>query len=283
MNTRRTVIDRIVGALVPLYDPREARSIAHIAAAHLSGLPQSAFLTDPGARLEIAGLDEAIERLAAGCPVQYLVGETEFLGRRFAVREGVLIPRPETEELVDWMLRDEASAGESLRLLDVGTGSGCIAASLAAGLPGTRVSAADISPLALAVAAENFRTLGVDVDLRRADALTDLAEVFPGPFDAVVSNPPYVPAAERASMHPNVRDYEPELALFVPDDDPLRFYRAIARAGHRILRPGGRLYFEIHHLAAEAIRTMLGREGYTAVTVREDLYGKPRMVCSRHA
>lgn len=281
MNTRKEILDRIVEAIAPLYDAREARSIALLAAARLTGLPEAAFRTDPGAPAQAEGLERAIERLAAGCPVQYVVGCTEFLGREFVVGEGVLIPRPETEELVDWIVRDEG--GAPLRLLDVGTGSGCIAASLAAGMPGAEVAAADISPQALAVAAENFRRLGVGVDLRRADALTDLAEVFPGPFDVVVSNPPYVPASDRMSMHVNVRDYEPALALFVPDDDPLRFYRAIAHAGRRMLRPGGRLYFEIYHLAAEAIRTMLGEEGYTAVTLREDLYGKPRMICSRLA
>ena len=279
MSTRKEIVDRIAGAIAPLYDAREARSIALLAAAHLTGLPEAAFRTDPAAPARAEGLELAIERLAAGCPVQYVVGSTECLGHDFIVREGVLIPRPETEELVDWIVRDEG--GAPLRLLDVGTGSGCIAASLAAGMPGAEVAAADISPQALAVAAENFRRLGVRVDLRCADALTDLTEVFPGPFDVVVSNPPYVPEADRESMHANVRDYEPALALFVPDDDPLRFYRAIARAGRRMLRPGGRLYFEIYHLAAEAIRTMLGEEGYTAVTLREDLYGKPRMICSR--
>ena len=115
----------------------------------------------------------------------------------------------------------------------------------------------------------------------RADALADLAEVFPEPFDAIVSNPPYVPECERAAMHPNVRDYEPREALFVPDDDPLRFYRAIARAGRRMLRPGGRLYFEIHPPFAEAMRCMLGEEGYAGTEVRDDLFGKPRMTCSR--
>lgn len=160
--------------------------------------------------------------------MQYVVGHTEFCGHRFAVREGVLIPRPETEELVDRILRSERG---SRRMLDVGTGSGCIAASLALALPEAEVFAADISDEALAVAAENFRTLDARVTLRKADALNGLAEVFPERFDVIVSNPPYVPESDRAEMHPNVRDHEPALALFVPDDDRIRFYRAIAQAG----------------------------------------------------
>lgn len=307
--TRREILDRIAARLTGLYDEREARSIALLAASELTRLAPSDFLVDPGAPLEIKGLDEAVAQLAAGRPVQYIIGRTEFLGRPFAVREGVLIPRPETEELAAWIVRREGSAlntdlgprpgreppsgtrlsetdatphaAAPLRILDVGTGSGCIAATLAAEMPDAEISAADISPAALAAAAENFSTLGVRVTLRRADALRDLAEAFPGPFDAVVSNPPYVPESDRAAMHVNVRDHEPGEALFVPDDDPLLFYRAIARACRRILRPGGRLYFEIYHLAADAMRQMLAGEGYTDTEVRTDLSGKPRLTCSR--
>ena len=246
--TRRGSIDALAARLTGLYDAREARSIALAAVAELSGLSPSALLTDPEAELAVEGLEEAAARLAAGEPLQYVVGHTEFYGRRFAVREGVLIPR-----------------------LDVGTGSGCIAASLALGMPGTEVFAADISDDALTVAAENFQQLGAAGTLRKADALNGLEEAFPERFDAIVSNPPYVPESDRAAMHPNVRDHEPGLALFVPDDDAIRFYRAIARAGRQMLTPGGRLW----------IVRMLGAEGYTDTEVREDLFGKPRMVCTR--
>lgn len=276
--TRRGTIDTLAARLTGLYDAREARSIALAAIAELSGLTPSALLTDPEAELVVEGLAGAEAQLLAGRPLQYVVGHTEFYGHRFAVREGVLIPRPETEELVDRILRDERTAR---RLLDVGTGSGCIAASLALGLPGAEVFAADISDDALAVAAENFRTLGANVTLRKADALGGLAEAFPEQFDVIVSNPPYVPESDRAAMHPNVRDHEPALALFVPDDDAIRFYRAIAQAGRRMLSKGGRLYFEIYERAAEEIVRMLGAEGYTDTEVRTDLFGKPRMVCSR--
>ena len=280
MTSRRDIIGRIAAALVPLYEAREARSIAQLYVAEAAHLSFSVLLADPDAPFAVEGLDEAIERLRAGEPVQYVVGATEFSGRRFAVRKGVLIPRPETEELAAWIIADEPQAR---RILDIGTGSGCIAATLALELPDTEIFAADISDEALAVAAENCRALGAPVTLRRADALRNPAEIFPERFDAIVSNPPYVPRSDRAAMHPNVRDYEPAEALFVPDDDPLRFYRAIARAGRRMLLPGGRLYFEIYHLAGDDLRRMLSDEGYEAIRLREDMNGKPRMLCARLA
>ena len=211
VTTRRGLLDRLTARLTGLYDAREARSIALVALAESSGLPLSALLTDPGAPMAADGFEAMAAQLAAGRPVQYVVGHTEFYGHRFTVREGVLIPRPETEELVSWVVHDERRARA---LLDVGTGSGCIAASLALALPGAEVFGADLS-------------------------------------DAV------------------------------PDDDALRFYRAIARAGRRILRPGGKLYFEIYERSAGQMRLLLGEEGYTDTEVREDLNGKPRMVCSR--
>lgn len=277
--TRREAIDRTTARLTGLYEAREARNLARMLICAREDITLSALLTDPGAELGVEGLDADVERLAAGEPLQYLLGESEFYGRRFTVREGVLIPRPETEELVDRIVRTERN--RACRILDVGTGSGCIAASLAIELPAAELYAADISETALEVAAENFRQLGARVVLRRADALSDLAERFPERFDVIVSNPPYVPASDRQAMHPNVRDHEPALALFVPDDDPLRFYRAIARAGRRMLRPGGRLWFEIYEHAAEALVAMLVAEGYAATEVYRDLFDKDRMICSR--
>ena len=277
--TRREAIDRTTARLAGLYETREARNLARMLVCAREGITLSALLTDPGADLGVEGLDADVERLAAGEPLQYLLGECEFYGRRFTVREGVLIPRPETEELVDRIVRTERN--RACRILDVGTGSGCIAASLAIELPAAELYAADISETALEVAAENFRQLGARVVLRRADALSDLAERFPERVDVIVSNPPYVPASDRQAMHPNVRDHEPALALFVPDDDPLRFYRAIARAGRRMLTPGGRLWFEIYEHAAEALVAMLAAEGYAATEVYRDLFDKDRMICSR--
>ena len=278
MPTRREIIARIETPLTALYGEREARQIARIIVMELGGLCLTDLVAEPDKELGINELDRIIGELAAGRPLQYVLGHTEFYGLDFQVREGVLIPRPETEELVDAILHGER---EARRLLDVGTGSGCIAASLALGMPGTEVFAADISDDALTVAAENFQQLGAAVTLRKADALNGLEEAFPERFDAIVSNPPYVPESDRAAMHPNVRDHEPGLALFVPDDDAIRFYRAIARAGRQMLTPGGRLWFEIYERAAAEIVRMLGAEGYTDTEVREDLFGKPRMVCTR--
>lgn len=276
--TRRETTDRIAAALTPLYGGREARSIALRAITELSGLSLSQVLTDPSAELQIEELDGLITQLAAGRPVQYVIGRTEFCGLEIAVREGVLIPRPETEELVMWIIREQPTAKT---ILDVGTGSGCIALTLKHNLPCAQIFAADISDDALGIAAQNAQDLNLDITFRRADALSNLTEVFPEEFDLIVSNPPYVPQVDLLSMHPNVRDHEPPGALFVPDDDPLLFYRAIARAGRQMLRPGGALYFEIYHLFADAMREMLDREGYTATQVRNDLAGKPRMVYSR--
>lgn len=287
--TRRQAVDALAERLTGLYDAREARNIARLLVSERAGIPFSALLTDPEAELRIEGMEEDIARLERGVPVQYVIGSAEFYGRRFTVREGVLIPRPETEELVDRIVRSErrgpgATVGEApgaIRILDVGTGSGCIAATLALEIPGAELFAAEIAEEALDVAEENFRRLGARVTLRRTDALTDLAGQFPETFDVIVSNPPYVPAGDRAAMHPNVRDHEPAVALFVPDDDPLCFYRAIARAGRRMLRPGGRLWFEIYEHAAEAMCEMLAGEGYTDTEVYRDLFDKMRMTCSR--
>lgn len=278
MSTRREIHERIAAPLTPLYGRREALSIAYLAVSGLSGVSTSALMTDPGAALEIEGLDAVIAQLAAGRPVQYVLGEAAFCDMRFSVHEGVLIPRPETEELVEWVSIMES---EAENLLDVGTGSGCIAIALQRLLPRTRVFAADISDEALAIAAKNAQRLEAPIVLRKADALNNLTEVFPERFDAIVSNPPYVPSTDRETMHVNVRDYEPALALFVPDDDPLLFYRAIARAGRQMLRPSGRLYFEIYEHAAEAMAQMLTTEGYDRIEQREDMNGKNRMICSR--
>lgn len=283
--TRREAIRALEDRLTPLYDSDEARSIARTVVGWVAGISRSALVADPEAPFTSADgdaaendLETAARRLETGEPLQYLLGEAEFFGRSFHVDRSVLIPRPETEELVDWIIRTER---EKIRLLDIGTGSGCIAVTLSLELPEAEVYAADLSEQALKTAAENTRRLGARVVFRRADALKDLRSPFPEPFDVLVSNPPYVPESDRAGMHPNVRDHEPAMALFVPDDDRIRFYRAIARAGQQMLRPGGRLYFEIYEHAAEEVIRMLDEEHYTQTALRRDLFGKPRMICSQ--
>lgn len=281
MMKAQQLIQTLYAAASTYYDEREAAHIAlHLAAsvAHVSENPLRLKI-EPDYPIEIT--DEAIENLCrelrAARPMQYLLGETEFYGRSFRVDERVLIPRPETEELVDWIVRDERQA---TRLLDVGTGSGAIAVSLALELPQAEVTAIDLSTDALTLAAENAERLGASVRFVEADALQGLAQRFAAEtFDLIVSNPPYVPDSDRLTMHRNVLDYEPHLALFVPDQDSLRFYRAIAQAAQQLLKPGGKLYFEIYHKAADSLEQLLCALGYEEVTVRRDLFDKPRMLC----
>lgn len=230
--------------------------------------------------VRIEGLEEQIAALAAGRPLQYVLGCTEFCGLRIGVREGVLIPRPETEELVMRIVRQ---APPSPTVLDIGTGSGCIAIALDRLIAGAEVHAVDLSERALAIARENAAALGSGVRFFRADALGDLHEAAGRQYDIIVSNPPYVPAGDRPAMRRNVTGYEPAEALFVPDDDPLRFYRAIARSARRLLRPGGSLWLEIDERQAEAMRRLLASEAYEAIEIYLDMNDKPRMAWCRNA
>lgn len=276
MTARETIV-YIKTSLVPLYDEREAEQIARMVAAQRGGIPPAQLSVDPDGPLEIEGLEGLVAELAAGRPVQYVLGRTEFCGLDFAVREGVLIPRPETEELVRWIARE---AGTAPAILDIGTGSGAIAVSLARLIPAARITAIDISREALAVAAENARKLGARVDFRQEDALQEIFPEQSAAFDIIVSNPPYVPLSRRAAMHRNVTDYEPAAALFVSDDDPLIFYRAIARQARRLLGKDGRLYFEIDDHSADRMRRLLHDEGFARTDIRKDIHDKNRMTCS---
>ena len=220
---------------------------------------------------------DAVERLKRYEPIQYILGAAEFDGMRLVVDARALIPRPETEELV-LLLAETLSPDASV--LDIGTGSGCIAVALARRLPQAQVSAYDVSPDALVLAAENARNQGVKIDFRRVDILHDAPADAPV-FDAIVSNPPYVTDSERASMEANVLDYEPALALFVPDDDPLLFYRAIADFAWTHLSIGGRLFFEINHRFGAEIVMMLRHKGFANCAVQHDAFGKERFVVAQ--
>lgn len=280
MPTRRETIRRIAEALRSLYPEREALQIARILVAERSGLTPTELLVNPEENVRIEGLEELIAALAAGRPLQYVLGYTEFCGLRIGVREGVLIPRPETEELVGRIVRQ---APPSPTVLDIGTGSGCIAIALDRLIAGAEVHAVDLSERALAIARENAAALGSYVRFFRADALGDLHEAAGRQYDIIVSNPPYVPAGDRTAMRRNVTGYEPAEALFVPDDDPLRFYRSIARSARRLLRPGGSLWLEIDERQAEAIRRLLASEAYEAIEIYLDMNDKPRMAWCRNA
>jgi release factor glutamine methyltransferase len=208
-------------------------------------------------------------------PIQYIFGSARFYGNSLKVTHATLIPRPETEELV--ALIDKENRETDLRVLDVGTGSGCIAITLARVLRFPIVDAIDISEDALAVAQENAQSLRVNVNFKKGDALAMEMPKTPI-YDIIVSNPPYIADKEREDMSQNVLQYEPHTALFVPDNDPLRFYRAIGDYGTKALKGGGRLYFEINPLYVEEMRAMLDAMGYKEIRVVRDLPGKERMM-----
>jgi len=219
-------------------------------------------------------LESILARLRIFEPIQYILGEARFLGRTYRVAPGVLIPRPETEELVELMLKELSPAS---RVLDIGTGTGCIAVSLAKELPDSQVTAWDVSANALTIAAANSAALQASVRFEQRDVLT----YMPGEterYDVIVSNPPYITEAEKQEMEPNVLDWEPSLALFVPDTDPLRFYRRIAMLGLDMLEPGGKLYFEINRAFGEDTVSMIRELGYRTVRLQKDISHNDRFV-----
>ena len=219
----------------------------------------------------------AVERLLAHEPIQHIVGVAHFHGHRFKVDRHTLIPRPETEQLVD-MIIDQNPATD-LRVLDIGTGSGCIAISLARALKFAQVTAFDVSQAALDVAAGNASALGAKVKF----CLTDILSAKPtdNQFDIIVSNPPYICHSEKSQMESNVLLYEPHTALFVPDNDPLLFYRAIALYASRALSPGGKLYFEINAAYGNATAQLLKQHGFTDIEIVRDFYGRDRFASAR--
>ncbi|GAB1857749.1 peptide chain release factor N(5)-glutamine methyltransferase [Flavobacteriaceae bacterium MHTCC 0001] len=223
---------------------------------------------------------EALEQLKHQKPIQYILGKTEFFGLPFKVSRDVLIPRPETEELVSWIL-DEVNKNKPIRILDVGTGSGCIAVTLAKHLPNAAVFALDVSKDALKIAHENAKINSVDVTFVEADILRDSAIKFIPQilkFDIIVSNPPYVRHLEKDLMNPNVLRNEPHLALFVEDNDPLLFYNAITSFAIKHLKHNGQLFFEINeYLGKETVNSMKQR-GFETIALKKDIFGKDRMV-----
>lgn len=218
-------------------------------------------------------IDGIIKRLSAYEPIQYILDDAYFYGLHFQVNSHTLIPRPETEQLID--LIAEQNTAEDLHILDIGTGSGCIAIALARTLKFPVIDAIDISKGALSTATLNAKTLKAKVNFKLEDILTATPPRL-ATYDIIVSNPPYIAEHERAAMHSNVLDYEPHSALFVPDDNPLLFYRTIAKYSLNALKSGGKLYFEINPLFADDMVNMLSSLGYYAVTVERDYTGKLR-------
>lgn len=262
--------------LEPLYGNGEARAVTDYVLDVCFGLSKADILCGAVEEMtaeKTAELNKIFGRLTEGEPVQYVLGRAEFCGRWFSVRPGVLIPRPETEELCAWITAD-SKASASPKVLDIGTGSGCIAITLQLDMPESKVTAWDISADALDVARENAQQLGANVNFVKQDALNAKPE---GEWDVIVSNPPYICEKEKKDMAVNVLEHEPHTALFVPDADPLLFYRAITRLAVQTLSKGGRLYFEINPIYADDTCRMMRAEGMTAVELRSDMYGKQRM------
>lgn len=277
MATRRELFLRVAESITELYGDVEARQIAEMIITECGNISRNQLLVDPNKELEIKDIDRIIEELRSWRPVQYVIGRADFDDMSLEVREGVLIPRPETEELVEWITSESVP---DARILDVGTGSGCIAIALSRRLKGSHVWALDISPEALDIARHNGEKYAPNVEFIMGDALADFSTLVDEKLDVVVSNPPYIPRSDEHSMRRNVTDYEPSTALFVEDSDPLIFYRSIARTARRMLKPEGKLYYEIYeHFAADMV-AMLEAEGYSQVVVREDFRGKQRMVCA---
>lgn len=223
----------------------------------------------------LAKFASARERLLKHEPIQHILGETEFFNLMFQVSKDVLVPRPETEELVQWILDDLRSEPKHIKLLDIGTGSGCIAISLAKNLPDAEISAMDISAKALETAKLNAVNNKVAINFAENNVLE--LEKLEQDLNLIVSNPPYVRELEKAQMHPNVLDYEPDTALYVKDDDPLIFYRKITRLAQKALKPGGKLYFEINQYLGLETEKLLQDYGFKT-ELRKDIYGNFRML-----
>ena len=270
----RDIIRALCQAAESIYDQREARAIAELAALELWGISRERLAFDPDGTSEPEGLEQIVERIASGEPVQYIIGHTEWCDMELEVGTGVLIPRPETEELVRWIVERNGTRS-GLKVIDLGTGSGAIAIALARRLKESKVTAYDISDDALRIARRNGDKWASAVEFCRGDILS-MSPIES--IDIIVSNPPYVPQSDLRTMNRNVRDWEPHGALFVPDDDPLLFYKAIVDFAVGSLRSGGELYCEIYERYADDMLRMASERGLPDGEVRYDMMDKPRMI-----
>ncbi len=264
--------------LADQYESVELGPILSILIEHVTGWDQVQQVIHKDNTISAAqqlAFETAATALLAGRPIQYITGKTWFMGEPYIVNEQVLIPRPETEELVNWVIEYAAIKGKALRILDIGTGSGCIAIALKKALPDAIVSAIDISTGAIKIAAANAAALNADIELIALDILN--TAFLPDQYDVIVSNPPYIPMQEMKNMELQVTDHEPNIALFVPDEDPLMFYRAIARLAKLHLSTNGQLFFEIHYDQGDAMIALLVEMHFHA-ELRTDMFGKDRMV-----
>jgi release factor glutamine methyltransferase len=261
-------------------NPREAEAIAHELLQHITGLDRTQRLFQKDTLFteqQQNDYDTATSALLKGTPLQYVTHSAWFMGREYYVNEHTLIPRPETEELVQWIV-DDNKKKTSLSILDVGTGSGCIPTALKLAMPLAHISACDISSGALEVAKKNATQLNAEVQFYQLDFLDATQWQQLNTCDIIVSNPPYIPQAEKERLHPNVRDFEPGTALFVPNDDALIFYREIAAFGKTHLKAGGSIYCELDADHATETKELFEKAGYRNVDVRKDMHGNWRML-----
>jgi release factor glutamine methyltransferase len=275
----RDIFNQVKASLTPLFGNLEAESLAFILLEHFLDARRIDLIQQKTIPALPEDFEVAVKRLLQHEPVQYIIGKAPFYGYEYLVEPAVLIPRNETEELVHWMLERYKSGKH--RLLDIGTGSGCIPITLALENPEAEVFGIDVSEAALEVAEKNRQKLSASVQWFQLDILID--DIPVSNLDAVVSNPPYVRSSEKAVMSPNVVDYEPHLALFVPDEDAMLFYRVIALKAKKALKPHGSIYFEINEALGPEVVELLAREGYTGVILKEDINGKHRMVSAQLA
>ncbi len=271
-------LNHIQAELSQLYSDEEIRNFGFLMVEKVTGWNRTQIIVNKNTifsseQRNIA--DSFIEKLKNSEPIQYIMGETWFYGLKFKVDKNVLIPRPETEELVDWIIND-VSRTESLSILDIGTGSGCIAIGLKSVLPVADVFAWDISAEALKIAAENAVHNNQNIVFQRVDILN--VENETQKWDVIVSNPPYIPESEKQQINSNVLDYEPHLALFVSDRNPLIFYEKIVGFGLKHLKPGGKLFFETHQNFAQACVRLLTDKGFKDIELRKDMFNNDRMI-----
>lgn len=275
--TTLDLTQHLIDELSPLLGPGEATSVARLVLEDVFGYRRGSYPRQLSQEEQILAWT-TINRLKAGEPVQYVTGIADFYGLQLRVTPDVLIPRPETEELVEWIL-EETAPGQELRVTDIGTGSGCIALALKHKRPEWTVTGYDLSEDALAIARENAEKLELDLAFHQGDALKP--EAFKGVFDIIVSNPPYIPPSEKDRMGASTLAHEPDMALFVPEEDPLLFYRGIGGIAAAALKEGGHLFFETNEFNNERVVDLLKALGFASVEARQDIQGKWRMVLAR--
>jgi release factor glutamine methyltransferase len=278
----RNAFNKTLARISPLYAEPESTSIVELVFRNLLNISRIELYQRFDSNLSNSQqfrLEEIVIELENFRPLQYILGETEFYGLIFKVGPGILIPRAETEELIEWIVND-SKKNSSLRVLDIGTGSGCIAVSLAKNLTTPVIDAIDVSEEALKYARKNAAINNCTVNFSQQDIFS-FEKISPDTYDIIVSNPPYVPESDKNIIQPNILEYEPQLALFVPDSDPLLFYRRILNVVLLAGKPGCKVYFEIHENFGKEIHELFESQGFEDIALRKDIHGKDRMVAGK--